>query len=121
MAYLLDTNVISEIHKREPDPHVLQWYDSVPGSQLFLSVLTVGEIRMGIERLGQKDQVRAEALERWLGRLQASYSDHVVGIDIDTAAEWGRMNVPDPPPVVDGLLAATARIPGLDAGDAQYR
>jgi predicted nucleic acid-binding protein len=112
MTYLLDTNVISELRRREPDRHVLSWYDGVPAAKLFLSALTVGEIRTGIERLRRKDAEQAEALERWLARLQVSYRDHVVGVDLETAKEWGRINVPDPLPVIDGLLAATARIHG---------
>ena len=68
MTYLLDTNVVSELRKRQPDPRVLAWYDTVPSERLFLSVLTVGEIRLGIERLRRKDDAAAQALERWLDR-----------------------------------------------------
>jgi toxin FitB len=112
MTYLLDTNVISELRRREPDPHVLNWYEGVPSAQLFISVLTVGEIRMGIERLRRKDTAQAEALERWYLRLQISYRDHVIDIDLETAREWGRLSVPDPLPVIDGLIAASAKIRG---------
>jgi predicted nucleic acid-binding protein len=112
MTYLLDTNVISELRKRHPDPGVLAWYDSVPSARLFLSVLTVGEIRLGIERLRRKDAAAAAGLERWLAGLLRGYADHVIGIDAETAQEWGRLNVPDPLPVIDGLLAACARVRG---------
>jgi predicted nucleic acid-binding protein len=112
VSYLLDTNVISELRKRNPDRRVLAWYDAMPSAQLFLSVLTLGEISLGIEQLRRKDQVQAEALERWFRGLCRSYGDHVIDIDADTAREWGRMNVPDPLPVIDGLLAATAKVRG---------
>lgn len=112
MSYLLDTNVVSELRKREPDPAVVEWFAAVPSEQLFLSVLTTGEIRLGIERLRRKDPAQAAVLERWLEGLQSAYRDHVVGIDIETAQEWGRLNVPDPLPVIDGLLAASARVRG---------
>jgi predicted nucleic acid-binding protein len=112
MAYLLDTNVVSELRRRQPDPHVLAWFESVPSAQLFLSVLTMGEIRLGIERLKRKDAVRAEGLEWWLGGLRDTYRDHVIDIDAETAQEWGRLNVPDPLPVIDGLLAASAKVRG---------
>ena len=112
MTYLLDTEVVSELRRREPDRHVLAWFESVPSAQLFLSVLTVGEIRLGIERLRRKDAVAAHALEQWLDGLLSAYADHVIGLDAETAQEWGRLNVPDPLPVIDGLLAACARVRG---------
>jgi toxin FitB len=112
MTYLLDTNVVSELRKRQPDPRVLAWYEGVPSSRLFISVLTVGEIRLGIERLRRKDAVAAHALDQWLGGLLGAYADHVIGLDVETAQEWGRLNVPDPLPVIDGLLAACARVRG---------
>jgi predicted nucleic acid-binding protein len=112
MTYLLDTNVISELRKRSPDPHVLAWYDSVSSAEIFISVLSIGEIRHGIERLRRKDPGQADLLEQWLRGLQSTYRDHIVNVDVGTAEEWGRMNVPDPLPVIDGLLAATARTHG---------
>jgi toxin FitB len=110
MSYLLDTNVVSELRKRDPDPHVLAWYEKVQGPQLFLSVLTLGEIRMGVERARGKDPVKAASLEKWLARLEASYSDRVVPVDSAVAEAWARLSVPDPLPVIDGLLAATASV-----------
>ena len=112
MTYLLDTNVISEIRKRSPDPRVLAWYNSLSAAEIFISALTVGEIRQGIERLRRKDKEQAEVLERWLHGLQLSYADHIVAVDAAVAEEWGRINVPDPVPVIDGLLAATAKAHG---------
>lgn len=110
MTYLIDTNVISEVRKRRPDPHVLTWWDSVESEQIFISILTIGEIRLGIERLRRKDGDQATMIERWLNGLKTSYHDRIVGIDARTAEEWGRLNAPDPVPVIDGLLAATARV-----------
>ena len=112
MSYLLDTNVISELRKRHPDPHVLAWYEGVASADLFISVLTVGEIRLGIQRLRRKDTVQADVLERWLRGLRAAYGDHIVDVDVGIAEHWGRLNVPDPLPVIDGLLA-TAVLAGL--------
>lgn len=112
MTYLLDTNVISELGKRSPDPQVLAWYSSLSSEEIFISALTIGEIRQGVERLRRKDPGQAEQLERWLLGLQRTYRDHIVPIDADAADEWGRINVPDPLPVIDGLLAATAKAHG---------
>jgi len=112
MSYLLDTNVISEIRKRQPDPHVLAWWNTVESASLFISVLTIGEIRIGIERLRRKDGQQAATLDAWLAGLRASYADRIVAIDAAIADEWARLNVPDPLPVVDGLLGATAKARG---------
>lgn len=112
MSFLLDTNVVSEIRKKTPDPGVATWFASVPADQLFLSVLVVGEIRQGIERLARRDQAQAEVFERWLARLVDVYHDRIVPITTEVAEVWGRLNVPDPVPVVDGLMAATALVHG---------
>jgi predicted nucleic acid-binding protein len=108
MSFLLDTNVVSELRKRSPDPNVLAWYEKVQGAQLFLSVLTLGEIRKGVERARRKDPAKAIALDRWLSRLESSYSDRVVPVDTATADAWGRLTAASQLPVIDGLLAATA-------------
>ncbi len=112
MTYLLDTNVVSELRKRRPDPHVLAWYGGIASADLFISVLTVGEIRLGIERLRRKDTTQADLLEQWLRGLQVTYADHIVDVDTGIAEQWGRLNVPDPLPVMDGLLAASAKARG---------
>jgi len=98
--------------KAQPDPHVLAWYDTVTSAEIYLSVLTIGEIRLGIERLRRGDTAQAGLLEHWLRGLHATYQDHVIDVDAAVAEEWGRLNVPDPLPVTDGLIAASARIRG---------
>jgi predicted nucleic acid-binding protein len=112
VGFLLDTNVVSEIRKKKPHPGVSRWFSSVPESELFLSVLVIGEIRQGVERLARRDAAQAEVFESWLAQLVAVYEDRIVPITTDVAECWGRLNVPDPVPVVDGLLAATALVRG---------
>lgn len=112
MTYLVDTNVLSEVRKRRPDPGVRRWYSATVSSELYLSVLVVGEIRQGIERLRRRDDRAAESLESWLGTLLARFGDHVVPVSAEVADRWGRLNVPDPLPAVDGLMAATALVHG---------
>ena len=112
LSFLLDTNVISELRKKNADDNVLAWYDTVQSHQLHLSAITIGEIRLGIERLRRRDTAQAEVLELWLGTLRTIYRDRIVSVDIDVAEEWGRMNVPHTVPVMDGLLAATAAVHG---------
>ncbi len=110
MSFLLDTTVVSELRRRAPDPGVSVWFDSVGSHQLYLSVLTIGEIRQGICWLQQRDRAQAAVFDQWLAGLLRAYSDRVVPVTAEVAEEWGRLNVPDPVPVVDGLLAATAKV-----------
>ncbi|MBA8822936.1 hypothetical protein FHX42_000265 [Saccharopolyspora lacisalsi] len=113
MTYLLGTNVVSESRRRRAaDPAVISWFESVPEDQLYLSVLTVGEVSRGIARLQRRDPQQAEVLRQWLYELRDSYSDRIVPVIAEVADEWGRLCVPDPLPVVDGLLAATAKVFG---------
>ena len=110
MSYLLDTNVVSELRKRAPDRSVTSWFGSVRASDLYLSVLVVGEIRSGIERLARRDRDQVAGYEKWLADLLELYGDRIVPVTAEVAETWGRLNVPDPLPVVDGLLAATALV-----------
>ncbi|MBP2474274.1 putative nucleic acid-binding protein [Crossiella equi] len=112
MSFLLDTNIVSEIRKKEPNAGVASWFASVPASELFLSVMVVGEIRQGIERLARRDPAQAGTFEHWLGQLTTVYGDRIVPVTSEVAEVWGRLNVPNPLPVVDGLLAATALVHG---------
>jgi predicted nucleic acid-binding protein len=114
LSYLLDTNVISELRKgRRADANVTAWFADLADEEIFLSVLTIGEIRRGIESVRRRDPDSAATLDRWLSSLSEAHAARVLPIDDVIAGEWGRMNVPDPLPVVDGLLAATARVLGL--------
>ena len=113
MSFLLDTNVISEARKPSGNANVKAWLASVPANSLYLSVLVVGEVRRGIERLRRRDPPQAAVYETWLARLQRDYTDRIIPITADIAEEWGRLNVPDPVPTVDRLMAATSRVRGL--------
>jgi toxin FitB len=112
VAYLLDTNVVFEARKPTHDTGVRTWLASVPGDELYLSVLVVGEIRQGIERLRRRDPAQVVMFEGWLSTLLHDYADRIVPITTEVAEEWGRLNTPDPLPVIDGLMAATAKLRG---------
>ena len=109
-GFLLDTNIISELVKAKPEPRVTAWIENVDESLLYLSVLTLGEIRKGIASL--RDGARRVSLQAWLdGDLVLRFSDRILSIDLDVADRWGRIagNARKKPlPVIDGLLAATA-------------
>jgi toxin FitB len=114
LSYLLDTNVISELRKGErADANVRAWFSELADEEIFLSVLTIGEVRRGVENVRRRDPKAAAALDSWLARLGEAHRDRILPVDRAIAEEWGRMNVPDPLPVVDGLLAATAKVIGL--------
>ena len=109
MSFLLDTNVISEARKGgAANPAVAKWFASADPADLFLSVMVVGELRQGVERARRRDPVFAQQLETWLVVMVDRYRSRILPIDQQIADLWGRLNVPNPLPVVDGLLAATA-------------
>ena len=112
MAFLIDTNVLSELRKAVPHPNVAAWAASVDSDSVYLSVLVAGEIRQGVEMLRRRDPGRAEVLDGWLDDLLASYADRTVAVDARVGDEWGRLNAAHGLPVIDGLLAATARVHG---------
>ena len=113
MSYLLDTNVISEARKPAGNLNVKQWLASTSSDDLYLSVLVLGEVRQGIERLRRRDPAQANTYDLWLTRLRQDYSDRILPITLAVAEEWGRLNSVRPLPVVDSLLAATARVHDL--------
>jgi predicted nucleic acid-binding protein len=111
VSFLLDTNVVSELRKARPNARVVDWYAQHRSVDVYLSTLVVGEIRQGVERLRRRDESRAATLERWLEGLVASYGDRILPVSTDVAQVWGRLNsARTPPPVVDGLMAATALV-----------
>ena len=114
MSFLIDTNVISEVRKgARCDPAVTLWYSSIKDSDLYLSALILGEIRKGIELARPRDLAKAEALQAWLGAVVEAFGDRVIPVDRFVSDAWGRMSATRPIPVVDGLLAATAKVHGL--------
>jgi len=114
VSYLLDSNIVSELRKRErANVGVRQWLAGVDDAELFLSVLTVGELRRGIESIHRRDRARALALNRWFHALVTEYEERILLVDQKVAEEWGRMNAVATLPAIDSLLAATAHVHGL--------
>lgn len=111
MSFLIDTNIISEVRKHGScDPNVAAWYASIDDTDLYLSVLVMGEIRKGIALAERSDRAKASALEAWLNTVDAAFRERILPIDRAVADEWGRMSAVRPIPVIDGLLAATAKV-----------
>ena len=111
-GFLLDTNIISELVKPKPEAYVTEWVENTDESLLYLSVLTLGEIRRGIAALPQSR--RRATLEAWLDKdLRARFEGRILAIDQEVADRWGLLtaaarNSGIVMPVIDGLLAATA-------------
>ncbi len=114
MSYLIDTNVLSELRRRAPDAQVTRWFSERPSSSLYLSVLSLGELRKGIDAL--QDGERKHRQLDWLElELPVFFAGRILPIDAKVADRWGRLlaQVKRPLPAIDSLLAATALHHGM--------
>jgi len=114
LSFLIDTNIISEVRKgARCNPGLAKWWAEVPEDDLWLSTLILGEIRKGIELARRRDPDQALVLEAWFGEVVSGFGDRLLPVDAAVADEWGRMSAIRPVPVIDALLAATAKAQGL--------
>ena len=115
--YLIDTNVISEARKKDnADAGVLAFFRGVASraEPLYLSVVTVGELRRGVELIRHRgDAPQADLLERWLQTVLTNYQDNILGFDAEAAQVWGKLRVPNPENELDKQIAATALVHDL--------
>lgn len=115
--YLIDTNVISEARKgRAADAGVAGFFRACAeqGTRLWLSVVTVGELRRGVDLIRHRgDAAQADRLQAWLGKLVRDYRDSILPFDLDAAQVWGRLRVPRPGNSLDKQIAATALLHAL--------
>jgi predicted nucleic acid-binding protein len=114
MNFIIDTNVLSELRRKDKmNAGVREWFASVSSYSLFLSVLTLGEIRSGIEKKRLTDEPQAEALETWLQQSMLLFGTQILPITRNIANRWGHIAPGKQVPDVDGLIAATALEHGL--------
>ena len=114
MPFLLDTNILSELRKgARCDPNVSNWAAKESGQAHYISVLSLGEIRKGIELLRKKSPADCMPLKIWLQKLQSDYAHCTIAITAEIAERWGELSALRPLPVIDSLLAATALEHGL--------
>ena len=117
MRYLLDTNVVSELRKirlGKADRYVAQWADSVDASDLYLSVITVQELEIGVLLAERRDPQQGAVFRAWLNlHVLPAFADRILSVDTAVVQRSARLHVPDPRPVRDGLIAATALLHGL--------
>ena len=108
---LLDTNVLSELRKEQRcDAGVRRWFQETAEEELFISVVVLGEIRHGIERIRLRDPSQARALEKWLLWIATEFADRLLPVDEKVADQWGRLGLRQPVPTIDAFLAATALV-----------
>jgi predicted nucleic acid-binding protein len=114
LSFLIDTDIITEVRKGSRcDRHVAAWYASIADSDLYLSVLVLGEIRKAVEAARPADPARAEALAIWLDQVHRAFEGRILSVDYNVAMEWGRICALRSIPVTIGLLAATAKSSGM--------
>ncbi|HJD65274.1 MAG TPA: type II toxin-antitoxin system VapC family toxin [Rickettsia endosymbiont of Diachasma alloeum] len=109
MKYLLDTNIISEIQKKKPNPQVVSWLSIIHTSQLHISCITIGEIRKGISKLAKKDKAVSLKLEKWLEGIIIDYDKRILDIDREICEEWGELMSIDGTNPINTLIAAQAK------------
>jgi toxin FitB len=116
-VYLIDTNVISELRKKDKaHPGVVAFFlkAASQNESLYLSVVTVGELRRGVELIRRRgDSPQADLLEAWLQATLEDFAERILSFDIDAAQVWGRLRVPDPAHELDKQIAATALVNDL--------
>ena len=111
--YLLDTNVVSETRRTRPASGVTAFLQAADSTGLFLSVLTLGELRKGVAARRQTDPISAEQLGVWVDGIQTRFADRVLPVDAAVARIWGELSAGRNMPVIDTLIAATAIAGGL--------
>ena len=115
--YLLDTNVVSELRKirlGKADRHVAKWADSLDSADLYISVITVQELEIGVLLVERRDKSQGAVLRLWLNeRVLPAFNGRILTVDSAVAQRSASLHVPDPRPVRDGLIAATALVHGM--------
>lgn len=110
--YLIDTDVLSEARKKDrADAGVRQFFERLKAEQIpvYLSVITIGELRRGIESIRHRgDVAQARQLQAWLEKIVSDYADFILELDLDSAQIWGKLRVPHPENALDKQIAATA-------------
>ena len=115
--YLLDTNVVSEMRKIRPgkaDANVARWADSTDANDLYLSAITIQELEIGVLLAERRDPSQGAVFRAWLdGHVLPAFRDRILAVDTAVAQRGARLHVPDPRPIRDGLIAATALVHGM--------
>jgi predicted nucleic acid-binding protein len=113
VGYLFDTNVLSEVNRRQPNERVLAFVRGLSNEHTFISVLTVGELRRGAVLKRRTDAGHADRLDAWIASIETDYGPRILPVDLSTAQRWGELAAERSRPLVDALIAATAMVHDL--------
>lgn len=106
MKYLLDTNIISELKKKTPDQNVVNWFKGVKTTSLYLSCITIGELKSGALKKAKTDEKTGKLLIKWVDGLRTDYEEQILNIDLETCEIWAQLLNIDSTNAIDGLIAA---------------
>ncbi|CAN0590686.1 unnamed protein product [Ectocarpus sp. 12 AP-2014] len=106
MKYLLDTNIISELKKKTPDQNVVNWFEGIDTDELYLSCITIGELKSGALKKSKTDVKTGKLLIKWIDGLMADYEEQILNIDLETCEIWAELLNIDSTNAIDGLIAA---------------
>ena len=106
MKYLLDTNIISELKKKTPDQNVVNWFEGIDTDELYLSCITIGELKSGALKKAKTDVKTGKLLIKWIDGLMADYEEQILNIDLETCEIWAELLNIDSTNAIDGLIAA---------------
>ena len=109
MKYLIDTNIISELYRKKPVIDVINWFNSVDAYYLYISCITIGELKAGALKKAKTDKIASHSLNKWINILCQNYKDQIVNINQETCEIWADLLSIDSTNAVDGLIAAQAR------------
>ena len=106
MKYLLDTNIISELKKKSPNQDVVNWFEETDTDDLYLSCITIGELKSGALKKSKTDVKTGKLLIKWINGLMADYEEQILNIDLETCEIWAQLLNIDSTNAIDGLIAA---------------
>lgn len=113
MSYLIDTDVVSGLRRPEKNHVIRNWFEANADRELYISVITLGELRRGVEMRRGRDEAHAALLEVWLEELKSSYRNQILPVETAVADVWGRLTAAHNQHPADALIAATALVHGL--------
>ncbi len=108
MKYLLDTNIISELRRKFPNERLIEWINDIDSEDLYMSVITIGELRAGALKKSKKDSTQGQLLMKWVDELSRSYQDQILEINMEDCESWGELLAIDSTNGIDALIAAQA-------------
>lgn len=108
MKYLIDTNVISELYRKKANDSVINWFNNIDTDNLYISCITIAELRSGALKKTKKDKVAGDAINKWINKLCNDYQEQIIIINQDTCEIWAKLLCIDNTNAIDSLIASQA-------------